>query len=218
MSQSPGTTALMYNHNYRIGVREIIYQHRSMYKGYNEMLMLEHKLFSYTDRGIIEWGKGSTIAAGLLVDLYRTNLIPIDVDAEEDYVMDALVKKIKHPEVEAIDLLGTGRHNHWHIYIGLREPKNIEGVINSPGFRPCKGFQKISLDLGEAVIRTSPKWNIQQDGSVVPSISSSITPRRIMRKEDEIMVDKSHQQVFFNSITEEIPKKNTIDRPVRLRG
>lgn len=97
------------------------------------------------------------IAFAIMINLYNTRLLPIDIDncLGADIVINTQ-NLLEDERFIGADIINSSKNN-WHVIVGIKEPMNVRHILQ---FFPkvCKGYIACCNDRREAVLRVSRKF------------------------------------------------------------
>jgi hypothetical protein len=211
------TLPIYFNDSFKDSFKEIIYfGRRSKHKrfsNYGDIIPVKYELIDFDKYWMYKTkfknplinntADCDYIAFGILVNVYNTKILPIDLDNKSfSKAKDLIDILLKNNNIIATDLIQSSKEN-WHILIGLKEYMNIRHIIGAiPGI--CHGFAGCVQSRREAVLRVSQKFF--RDDSESKDIINYV---ELIRKDidgNPVSVDIN----FPKPNVEEIPIKRTI--------
>ena len=150
-------------------------------------------------------------AFGVMTNVFNTRIILVDIDhyALPD-LLPTMIEILEGDIVDGIDIIQSSppASRKWHLWIGLKEHRNIRHVIpNLP--KICFGFIKCCIERFESVLRTSKKFYLTDNAEIsLPPLYTGA-----FRKIDGKCI-YSYNFKYPQSIEIEVPKRDTIN----LRG
>lgn len=157
------TSLLIHQSKYLDNIEEVAYKIRDNYIISNcyKLIKLEHYKhrlsgsfdLNPTDVGFDYW------AYGLLVSLFRTRLLPIDIDEIiTPAIYNRLLERLSMMRtVDGIDLIESSG-NRYHLYIGLNQHANVSKLIRTLPCPMCNKYVNTFLQKGAQIIRVSSKF------------------------------------------------------------
>ena len=123
--------------------------------------LVDHKDFRIDDTRFkeppFEYEDSNYIAYGILINIYNTRILPIDIDIHN---LENIIKNtellLKDDRFTGADIIISSQ-NRWHVMVGIKEFSNIRHILP---FIPniCHGYVKCCQDRREAVLRVSQKF------------------------------------------------------------
>lgn len=193
------TSLLIHQSKYLDNVEEVIYKIKDVYDTdkCEKMTEVEHskqRISGTFNFRPIETNF-NTYAYGLLVSLFKTRLIPIDIDRpitidDRDHIIQ-LLSKIE--VIDGIDLVHSSPE-HSHLYIGLNVHTNISNFLMNFPVSMCSNYRTQFLFKGAQIIRVSEKF-MRSDPACPYFKCSAIKPIECIRynKDRELIAYKNNQ-------------------------
>lgn len=171
--------------------------------------------------------KDKPYAFGYLIDPFKSNLLVIDIDDNNESHLKAILENFaKEDFVKEMDVAGssfdkddTTKILRYHVYIGLDKEYNILDFYKLAIPGACSSYAKYVLTKEEVVIRVSRKFNMMKNKTIDTNIRWQFG---YSRKENDIWLGYSSEQLIAPLTTVDGPSSNEIQgltRPrLKLRG
>jgi hypothetical protein len=172
MNESNNLQVLPFYHDpeYKSSFREVIYfgkikNNRSVYDYIPTPCiydLVDHKDFRVEGTRFKEptteiFGDNDYLAFGILINIYNTRILPIDIDKNSGAVTIKNIELLLQDDrFTGADIINSSADN-WHVMVGIKEFTNIRHILP---FIPniCQGYVSCCRDRREAVLRVSQKF------------------------------------------------------------